>query len=122
MFLISLFVGGILIVSVGSSPWWLPAVFGSRFSAFLGDFAIYMVITSFSVVLVTINPLFMALGLVKENFIIQFFANSTFLIFAWFGANLWGLRGVLLAFGGNILISHFSKMIIIARRYGLCRK
>ncbi len=122
MFLISLFVGGILIVSVGSSPWWLPAIFGSRFSAFLGDFAIYMVITSFSVVLVTINPLFMALGLVKENFIIQFCANSTFLVFAWFGANLWGLRGVLLAFGANVLISHFSKMIIIARRYGLCRK
>lgn len=115
---ISLLVGGIFIVSVGSSPWWLPAVFGNRFSGFLLDFSIYMIITGFSVVLVSLNPLFMALGLVRENFIIQFFANLVFLILAWFGANRWGLRGVLFAFGANTLISHLAKIAIIAKRYG----
>lgn len=109
----------ILIISIGSAPWWLPLMFGNEISRFLTDFAIYMIITGLSVVLTNINPLFMALGFVRENFSIQAFSNLLFLIVAWGGGLQWGLRGVIMAFGVNTAVSSFMKVMVIVRKHRL---
>lgn len=117
MFFTLVIVALVLIASVVSSFWWLPAMFGKEFARFLPDFATYMVITGLSVVFTNINPLFMALGFVRENFLIQTVANLAFIVMAWIGATHLGLRGFLIALGINILISFGAKTIVIVRNY-----
>ncbi|MCX7822543.1 MAG: oligosaccharide flippase family protein [Syntrophobacterales bacterium] len=117
MFFTAMIVIIFLVISIGFSSWWLPAIFGKMFYRFVSDFAIYMIITGLSVVLTNINPIFIALGFVRENFLIQAIVNLLFLVTAWIGAIHWELRGVIIAFGISILLSSFFKVVIIARRY-----
>ncbi|MEJ5301420.1 MAG: lipopolysaccharide biosynthesis protein [Thermodesulforhabdaceae bacterium] len=111
-------IGVILAVSVGLSPWWLPAIFGKKFAEVIPEFAVYMIITGLAVVLNNINPLFVALGFVRENFFIQAVSNSLFLILAWLAAGVWDLRGVFIAYGVHIVVSYFAKIVLIGKHYG----
>jgi O-antigen/teichoic acid export membrane protein len=108
----------ILAISVGLSPWWLPAVFGKEFSRVIPEFAIYMIITGFAVVLNNISPLFVALGFVRANFFIQAVANILFVVLAWLAAGCWGLKGVFIAYGVHIAVSYLAKILCIGKHYG----
>jgi len=80
-----------------SAGWWLPGIFGEDFRPFVFYFFLYIVVQALAVAIIPVDALFIALGLVQKNFIIQLLANISFLVSAYVLGRHFGLQGIILA-------------------------
>ena len=118
-----LFVVGVPIVLLTStSSLWMGILFGREFSEGSSELNIFLFISFFSLSLISIHPLFTALGYVKQTTIITLISNFFYLVFAWFLGQKFGLFGVAIAYFAQICIVLLMKIFLISKSEILIKK
>ncbi|WP_156854430.1 lipopolysaccharide biosynthesis protein [Oceanobacillus sp. AG] len=102
-FIISAILTPIIIIIVSLSPIWLDILFGELYASAWHILAIYLTLRLLSVAFICIHPLFIAMGLVKKNVLILFFTNLIYIGAALLLGAVYGLLGIVLAYGIQFL-------------------
>ena len=97
------------------SPWWLGAFFGQAYISGWMPLCLFVVFKVLSIGCVTLHPLFTAMGLIKYTPAILFVADVVYLAAAFYLGSIWGITGVVLAYGSEALIVAGMKYAIIRR-------
>ncbi|XMB85732.1 oligosaccharide flippase family protein [Mycoplasmatota bacterium WC44] len=105
----------ITILVSATSKWWLLIIFDETVSSYWVTFSLLLTIRMISSALIAIHPLFIALGYVKQNLYIVGFANVIYLFSAWFLGINFGLNGLAIAFGLQLIIVIYLKVVRIRR-------
>lgn len=108
-------VGSIVLVAVVlTSSWWLQ-IFGPEYVEHQHVLALFLLVATTSVVFIGLHPLFTAMGYAKQNFVILLIANLAYLAIAPVLGVLFGLVGIVSAFGVQLLLVLVPKLSIIRR-------
>lgn len=105
----------LLIIVVVTSKWWLNVLFGELFSMYWIHFGIFITLMSFDTITSPLHPLFNALGLAKQKFIITTVGNLLFLLFAYFLSIHLSILGVILAWGIQFVVITGLKFIYLIK-------
>lgn len=103
-----------LLLSI-SSGWWFPFTFGPSFINGLSELQVYLILISLSVAFITIHPLFVAIGYVKQNAMIILFCNTFYLIIAFYLGSQIGLMGIVISFGIQFLCVVTIKILFLKK-------
>jgi O-antigen/teichoic acid export membrane protein len=92
------------------SPWWMSSIFGEAYTKDLLALGVYLFLIAISIGFISIHPLFIAMGFVKYNVAILAVSNTLYVLAAWFLGGIFGLMGIVIAYGiqfSSILISKY---------------
>lgn len=112
---IALLLSPVSIALALTSYWWMGAVFGPDFQAGWGAMSLLLVLKVFAVPTMTLHPLFLAAGYVKQNTWILALANSLYIVFLWAGASTFGLYGVVAAWFLQVFVVVYLKVQYLYR-------
>lgn len=101
-----------LIMSM-TSKYWLSVLFDDLVSTYWLTFSVFLLFKIISTSFITIHPLFLSLGYVKQNLFIIACSNLIYLVLAWTMGSFFGLIGLVLTFGIQFLIVICLKIYII---------
>jgi O-antigen/teichoic acid export membrane protein len=97
------------------SPWWLGAIFGEEFTTGWIPLSAFLFINTLSVSFIAVDPLFIAMGYVKQKTFIFALANTIYLVTLWLLAPSLGLIGLAIALGFQIILVVGLKILIIQK-------
>ncbi len=110
--LVILPVGSIL---MGTSFWWLGAVFGAGFAAGLFALNLFLLVKMLFVPTLPVHPLFVAAGYVRQNVWILAGSSAVYLALAWPLAHWMGLTGMVLAWLVQAFMAVAFKSILLVK-------
>lgn len=103
----------IIIILSLTSPVWLRVFFGEIFANYWGLFSLLLVYVGLDTITSPSHPLFNAFGYAKQKFVIMGIGNILYLIIAWFLGSLYGLSGIINAYGAQFIFITASKILYI---------
>ena len=89
--------------------------FGEEYLANITIFRILVIFFGVHFVILPINPLFIAAGYAKYNFLIILVTNSIYLIMVYCLGRLIGIYGVVIAFVIQLLLNHGLKIFLLQK-------
>jgi O-antigen/teichoic acid export membrane protein len=98
-----------------TSFYWLPLVFGEYMSTYVWQLGVFFVLQAVTVSFMSIHPLFVALGFVKQQLWLTISLNITFIVCAYFFSQYWALFGIILALAVQYFGTISVKLFMITR-------
>jgi len=98
-----------------SSSYWLPIVFGEYMSTYVWQLGVFFVLQAVTVSFMSIHPLFVALGFVKQQLWLTISLNITFIVCAYLFSQYWALFGIILALAVQYFGTISIKLFMIKR-------
>ncbi|MBM7839409.1 O-antigen/teichoic acid export membrane protein [Alkalihalobacillus xiaoxiensis] len=114
-FILALITIPIAVVISLFSPYWLNWIFGEIYADAWIVLALYLGIEVVSQSLIGVHPLFIALGYVKKNLMIMLITNISYLPLVFYLGSSFGLLGVVIAYGIQILLVILIKFYVILK-------
>jgi len=99
-----------------SSFYWFEPIFGKGFASGWMPLTILFIFKIVSISFIPIHPLFNALGYVRQSTKIIALANISYFFIAIFLTQIWGVMGLILAYGIQFLSVAGSKTLYLKRR------
>ncbi|WP_057830664.1 lipopolysaccharide biosynthesis protein [Colwellia sp. TT2012] len=102
-----------------TSSYWLPLVFGDYMSAYVWQLGVFFVLQAVTVSFMSIHPLFVALGFVKQQLWLTISLNVTFIVCTYYFSQYWALFGIILALAVQYFGTISVKLFMIKRTLNL---
>ena len=99
------------------SPWWINTIFGEAYTKELLTLGVYLFLRAVSIGFISIHPLFIAMGFVRYNIAILAVSNTFYVLAAWFLGGIFGLIGIVMAYGIQFSSVLIPKYCLISNSY-----
>ncbi|MEO0271935.1 MAG: oligosaccharide flippase family protein [candidate division WOR-3 bacterium] len=114
--------GPLMLLLTGSSYFWLPGVFGKDYASGWLPLVVFAIFAFLAFAASSIHPLFLAMGFVKQNTVIALVSNAVYLLLALLLGKKYGLIGLAIAYGWDIIFVGAIKFMYIVNSVGALKK